>query len=810
MMTKRIEFLLLSAAAAGAAWGAAATPRDDSSFSLWRETIPELRRSLDGLSMSFVRIARFGASEHHPDERSFAYTRCYQFDARGRYLLKSRSIDPLVTPQVQIETGTEIRRGQRSTVYFNGEIELCHEDIPATDDDLVVVSQEPTHLWEEDPRLFGLCSMLFDRIDTIEREPDGRYRFVAPDGLEALVELDEASMSCRRMTIFRCGGAAVGEYRFSDFREWRVAGRSTLRYPARTDIKKFGPSADQVVYHATFLLREVSAAPELDVEEAMLAHEIPPRSMVMDGRFVPVAHYQAGQPGADAVTIASMGAALLDRLERGDDPHSHHERPRAQAAATPPPLRTAVLVGLLLFGFVTLHRIARAAGRGARPGAAALLAAFACAQHAVATESPIRFDVDAFRWSGVEAHQILWAEASITNETHTPVAVELSADDDFVLVWPPSVSVAAGESASISVTVVAPAVPATRSVLRADWSGGSAGPLLPIEIELAGDGRATSHGAVTSPPATTASPRPSLSAETWTRDLGSLLDSDTREIDFEFRNDGTSPVEVRQIVRECGCTEAEVSPRRIEPGQAGRLHVVFDPENRGGLIERSVTLVTDDPFHPLSKFTVRADIRPEIELEPGFLALEDVAAGEELERFLTLRFARTPRALTAVEAEGVTIIDHAMLVEDDGVGTLALVLAAPDRHGPTEGEIQLSFAGRRFPVRLGFKMVVRAPVFTQPSTVGFTYIDRARPAEASREVAVFSGEEDVRIVGVDADANLITVAEVDARPPELARFRVTPATSCPIGFFSTRILVATDRHGVIEVPVRGFVASTDE
>lgn len=84
---------------------------------------------------------------------------------------------------------------------------------------------------------------------------------------------------------------------------------------------------------------------------------------------------------------------------------------------------------------------------------------------------------------------------------------------------------------------------------------------------------------------------------------------------FEVRNTGRGELKITGVSTSCGCTTAEVDDRRLLPGEAARLAVVYDPQvhdGETGDFLRVVYVRSNDPETPEASLTIRVTV-----VEPG-------------------------------------------------------------------------------------------------------------------------------------------------------------------------------------------------
>ncbi len=75
--------------------------------------------------------------------------------------------------------------------------------------------------------------------------------------------------------------------------------------------------------------------------------------------------------------------------------------------------------------------------------------------------------------------------------------------------------------------------------------------------------------------------------------FGKLREGETVEYDFDFKNNGKTPLIITQAVGSCGCTVADYDHDPIGPGKSGTMKVKFNSTGKSGHEEKSVTITTN-------------------------------------------------------------------------------------------------------------------------------------------------------------------------------------------------------------------------
>ena len=74
-------------------------------------------------------------------------------------------------------------------------------------------------------------------------------------------------------------------------------------------------------------------------------------------------------------------------------------------------------------------------------------------------------------------------------------------------------------------------------------------------------------------------------------DFGTIKEADGKvEHDFIIKNTGDKPIAISKISSSCGCTVPEWDKAPLRPGQESKVHVVFNPHNRNGKFNKTISV----------------------------------------------------------------------------------------------------------------------------------------------------------------------------------------------------------------------------
>ncbi|MCB9252429.1 MAG: DUF1573 domain-containing protein [Flavobacteriales bacterium] len=76
--------------------------------------------------------------------------------------------------------------------------------------------------------------------------------------------------------------------------------------------------------------------------------------------------------------------------------------------------------------------------------------------------------------------------------------------------------------------------------------------------------------------------------------------------DFTVSNNGKNPLKILAVKAQCSCTTASIDKSELLSNESTKLHIKFDLLGHAGLLQKPVTLYTNDPKNPTIDVVVRA------------------------------------------------------------------------------------------------------------------------------------------------------------------------------------------------------------
>ena len=102
---------------------------------------------------------------------------------------------------------------------------------------------------------------------------------------------------------------------------------------------------------------------------------------------------------------------------------------------------------------------------------------------------------------------------------------------------------------------------------------------------------------------------PKIEFDETEHNFGSAKEGTLLEYLFNFKNIGTTDLEIKNIQTSCGCTAAMASSKLLKPGEKGTIKIEFDTANRSGHTTRTITITTNEGASGVKVLTIAADIQ---------------------------------------------------------------------------------------------------------------------------------------------------------------------------------------------------------
>ena len=183
---------------------------------------------------------------------------------------------------------------------------------------------------------------------------------------------------------------------------------------------------------------------------------------------------------------------------------------------------------------------------------------------------------------------------------------------------------------------------------------------------------------------------------------------------FRFRNAGNEPVVVLSVTTTCGCTAAKFDRKPIMPDSVGVIEVTFDPMNRPGAFDKSISVLTSLGSNPYKlKITGFVEERPRsveerfphfigggVRLEDNFHAFAYVEQGKPA--VTAIKVINTSTRIVRLRAFerrpcGVMQLRYPERLAPNEQGDITIIYSAPEgsgRYGTVDAMVDFEIDGK--------------------------------------------------------------------------------------------------------------------
>lgn len=102
---------------------------------------------------------------------------------------------------------------------------------------------------------------------------------------------------------------------------------------------------------------------------------------------------------------------------------------------------------------------------------------------------------------------------------------------------------------------------------------------------------------------------PKLRLSSSSLDFGSVRQNYENVKDFSITNNGKSNLELRAVQGNCTCISTQFDKKVVKPGESVIVNIFFNPEDRKGTHQKSVTVYSNDPQLPVQRVTFTAYVQ---------------------------------------------------------------------------------------------------------------------------------------------------------------------------------------------------------
>jgi len=319
-------------------------------------------------------------------------------------------------------------------------------------------------------------------------------------------------------------------------------------------------------------------------------------------------------------------------------------------------------------------------------------------------------------------------------------------------------------------------------------------------------------------PAGDAVAQPKIKFDKKTIDLGEVVKGEKAKFTFEFRNEGTSDLEIKQAKPSCGCTVADFT-RVVKAGETGTVTASIDTKRFKGPITKTVTVTSNDPVNGTVHLQAKATVKALIDVSPSEHVYFRVFRGDDQPTKRVLKITSdddNPFEITKVSSTNPAIetnlVDLKKTGEADGTGgayRLEVDVKDDAPIGPLTGVVTLATTHSKVPsMTLNINGQVLGEVIVTPQKVYLGQVTSATASSIKRTVRIERRRGgDFKIEKVESTNPAIEAQVSPVEDGKIYTLTISVSSELSAGPINANVVVQTndDEQRSIEIPVIGTV-----
>ncbi len=212
--------------------------------------------------------------------------------------------------------------------------------------------------------------------------------------------------------------------------------------------------------------------------------------------------------------------------------------------------------------------------------------------------------------------------------------------------------------------------------------------------------------------------QPEIEFETLSWDFGDSYPFQSLQHDFKYKNNGTEPLVITNVISTCGCTAAVASASSVLPGKTGIVSVTLTTSSIPGKFEKGIGVVCNDPKRPELTLTLKTQVKQVWRFSPkqSFL-LKDVLIGTTDSQQLFLKnLENEPYEIVATKLSKPEFDVEVGERTEEGI-PVTVIVHSGKKKGPLSDVLEIRTNHPKAPI-------VRATVFA--NVVGFVKFSTPR------------------------------------------------------------------------------------
>lgn len=158
-----------------------------------------------------------------------------------------------------------------------------------------------------------------------------------------------------------------------------------------------------------------------------------------------------------------------------------------------------------------------------------------------------------------------------------------------------------------------------------------------------------------------------------------------------IRNTGIDTLKIWDVSGSCGCTGTMMSNDHIAPGDSGTLEISFDPATFTGVVEKVISMKSNDTAHAKMRLSFTADVKRVLDVSPNYVVFKGVVGTTSIDTIILSNRSPDVVRLTSVVASTEDLVVQPVKSTIQPNETLEIICRySPKKSGTVKGTIVVS------------------------------------------------------------------------------------------------------------------------
>lgn len=164
-------------------------------------------------------------------------------------------------------------------------------------------------------------------------------------------------------------------------------------------------------------------------------------------------------------------------------------------------------------------------------------------------------------------------------------------------------------------------------------------------------------------------------------------------------NAGSAALRINHVTVQCNCTTIRIPVREIPPGREGIIEVSLSSDFEGGRVEKSLSILSNDPDAGIRLVRFGADVRTYVEVSPRAVGFSrgEAAAKSPKQLLVTNRDTAAITLLSVVDSSFLVQSDGGKMRLEPGKSAVVSIVPRPVGESTRDGTIELRFDSPKQP-----------------------------------------------------------------------------------------------------------------